>query len=124
MNYFPQKYFKTEKDGVIKVNTALETSGTVGNKTLATAVAGKKHRVIGWIAQTANAAIGSYSFTDGSGGANITAPMTAPVNTNGVKDIIEIKPEGCCETSVNIALAVTTVTQPVNLTVFYITYTP
>jgi hypothetical protein len=120
--FFPARIYEDQKDvtPVMSVGIALATGN--GRQVIA-AVAGKRIRVMGWIAQSITA-VGQHQFTDGSGGTALTDDHYSPLDTSGTKFDMPVIPSGYFETSTGNGLFADITTQNARLTVFYVLYTP
>ena len=102
---------------------ASHTAGT--NKSLITAITGKKIRVMGAKIQSA-AAQGTYSFKSASAGTVLSPAFSAPASTLPPEDW-PIQPQGgpgYIETNSGEGLFVDVGTNTVNFLIFYIAYKP
>lgn len=119
----PTKIFQV--NGVASILMSAQLQGIVASdQQVVAAISGKRIRLMGWLAQSQAATPGSFLFKNGSGGGGFMAPQFAPQNTNGLVDRQPITNSGYFETTTGIGLYVDIVAQPVNVTVFYIIYTP
>jgi|LakMenE18May11ns_1017448.scaffolds.fasta_scaffold9869298_2 hypothetical protein len=94
------------------------------NQTLVPAVTGKRIRVMGWIAQSGGAVVGAFGLKNGATGAYIMFLKRVPAITDGLIEKLPIVDCGYMETSTGTALGLDVTDAAVNLTVFYIEYTP
>lgn len=121
--YDPLRIFETPK-GVSQLTAATLAAGVANNQTLVAAVSGQRVRVMGWIAQSSTAAIGLFSLKDGNAGTVLMQPLAVPVITAGANDKLPIVESGYFETSTGVGLFTDVTTAAVNITIFYIAYTP
>lgn len=113
-----------ESKEVCKVQAAFVEATVAANTSVIAAVSGKRHRVMGWIAQCDTATVGTFQLKSASAGTMLMAPLAAPPVTNGDTHTLPITDSGYMETNTGEGLFVDVVTGAVNLTVFYITYIP
>lgn len=120
---FPAKLF----EGLGGEVTPLKSVGValaVGNdQQVIAAVAGKRIRVMGWIAQSITAA-GQHQFKNGSGGTAFTDDHYAPIDTTGTKFEMSVISSGYFETDTGVGLFADITANNQRLTVFYVVYTP
>lgn len=119
----PAKYY--ENNGVVcPLVTAAGIIAVGTNQQVIVAVAGKRIRVMGWIAQGIGG-ITTYNFKDGSGGGGLTAGLYAPNGaTAGDFSLVPVIDSGYFETSTGVGLFCDVAVAVTHLNVFYITYTP
>lgn len=117
----PLAFYETPKE-VCPVLNKFVSLGVAANQTVITAVTGKRIRVMGIIAQSNNAASGTLSLLDGSGG---TALFTYPLPTNAQPAMqLPIANPGYMETTTGNGLFATVTVQAIIANIFYIVYTP
>lgn len=109
--------------GVSKILAATGAFTAGSDRQVVAAVTGKRHRIMGWIAQTAGATAGSVTMKDSTGGTGMVGPFFAPINTLPPWSQ-PIEDSGYYETTTSGGIFVDIATATVNLTVFYVTYTP
>jgi len=117
----PLAFYETTKEACPVLNKFVSLA--VGaNQTVVAAVTGQRIRVMGILAQSNNAASGTLSLLDGSGG---TALFTYPLPTNAQPAMfLPIANTGYMETTTSTGLFATVTTQAIIANVFYIVYTP
>jgi hypothetical protein len=124
MSVSPPKVYEVNGQ-VCKVLSAFEASGSTGNKLLVAAATGKVHRVMGWIAQGGTATRSDFRLRTAVAGNYLMAPLRVPGNNDIVSaDRQDLTDSGYMETNVGDALYADVTNASINLTVFYITYTP
>lgn len=102
-----------------------KTLTVANNHQIVAAVAGKKIRVMGWLAQSTNAAIGAFLLKDGSAGTTIVGSHGVPLfSAAGQIDKLPIVDCGYAETTVSVGLYADCTVDIVGLDLFYIAYTP
>lgn len=121
--YDPIRVFET-KTGVCQIYCAAIALTVANNTAVVAAVSGKRIRVMGWNAQTQNAAAGTYLFKSASGGTTLYPTTYAPPLTSGAMHQMPIAQSGYFETNTGEGLYADCTTQVVTVAVFYITYTP
>lgn len=94
------------------------------NQQLVAAMTNIKIRVMGWIAQSNTGTASAFQLKSNSAGTTIMAPLTVPPVTNGLSDKLPIFDSGYMETSAGHGLYVDVTGADLNLTLFYITYSP
>lgn len=97
--------------------------GVSVNNILVAVAAGKRHRVMGWIAQGSGAGVSTFQLKS-SGGAFIMGALAVPGNGAGLNDKLPISNTGYFETLTGEGLQVDIAGAAIQMTVFYITYTP
>lgn len=124
----PIRIFEVSKNGAAEVSTllcAVAALGTGINQQVVAAVTGKKIRIMGVLAQSSNAANGTYTFQSGAAGSTLFGPIAAPLVTDPMSPLmLPITDSGYLETNSGDGLYSDIATDSVTLTVFYITYTP
>lgn len=116
----PTRLFEI-KGQVSTVTPAILTGTVNNNQSIKTAVTGKRIRVMGWEAQGVGPAISNLVFKSASGGSAISQKYYF-----SYLDIISmpITDSGYFETNTSEALVCDIAGDVINLTVYYITYTP
>lgn len=121
----PVRTYEFRKGGASEVCTLTSVPGAPGvanNTSLYAGVAGKKHRLMGMIAQS-NGAIGTLLLKSATGGSTILQTIAIPANTSPPL-ILPITDSGYCETNAGEGIFCDVGTTAINLTLFVCTYTP
>lgn len=119
----PIRKFVNVRNGAQEVCTVLcaAANHTVGSdRTVVTAVTGKRIRVMGWSIYTGSNASG-YNFKSNSGG---TIIFRGSKSLNTIVDFAPINETGYFETSTGHGLFVDIATAAADINIYYITYTP
>lgn len=121
----PKKYY--ERRGRHSESTPLKTVvaelSTGNNQEVVAAVTGKSIRVMGFDAQSDTSTQGELEFIDGSGGSALYMSLYCPPSTSEPFQKL-INDTGYFETTAGTGLFVDVVTAAINITVYYIEYTP
>lgn len=108
---------------VCPVLSAHLEAAAVFNQTLIAAVTGQRIRVMGWTCGSTTATAGGFALKNGPAGARFHAQF-APANT-ALPFVMPIADSGYFETSTSTALGLDVGGgSNINITIFYITYTP
>lgn len=121
----PIRYLET-RSGIVTVTSTFFVSVVANNQAIipTASVTGKRVRVMGWIAQSVGAVVGSFTLKSASGGTALMAPLTVPPVTAGLSDKLPIIETGYMETNTGEGLYVDVTGAGVNFTIFNIIYTP
>lgn len=93
------------------------------NQTLIAAVTGKVIEVMGWCHQAIGAAVGSFTYKDGSGGTSLYGPSTVPVVTAGANEFKPVSISGYgIRTTAGTGLFGDIAGANIDMNIFYITY--
>lgn len=121
----PLKFFQRlgRHSEELPLKTAVVELSTGNNQSIVSAVSGKRIRVMGFDAQSNTTTQGELEFIDGSGGSALYMSLYCPPSSSPPfqKDISFT---GYFETSTGTGLFADCVTAAVNVTVYYVEYTP
>ena len=104
--------------------TGFITAGVASDQQIIAAISGQRIRVMGWTANAIGATVGTYLFKSASTGTARTAAITSPSTALALQQLFPITASGYFETNTGEGLFVDVATAAVNITVFYISYTP
>ena len=122
----PLKYYERRgKHSETLVVKSIGKAMTTGNdQQVIAGVSGKRLRIMGWAAQSNTSTVGWYQFEDGSAGSDLASVLYAPASNSAQTQQFPITDSGYFETSTGTGLYADIGTATVNLTIFYVEYTP
>lgn len=117
---------KYEVNGQVCPVISAGATHTAGNdRTIVAAATGKRHRIMGYVAQSAAAgATSGFVIKAAAAGRALNALTEAPASGAGLPFVLAISDAGYDESDTGAALVVDVYVSSLNLTVYYITYTP
>ena len=126
MTYFrvdPLRIYETPS-GVVQLTCTPFNGAVANNQSVVASASGKRIRVMGWVAQSSTAVVGTMLLKSASGGTALMAPLAVPVITAGSNDKLPVIDSGYFETNTGEGLFCDVTVAAIALTLFYITYTP
>jgi hypothetical protein len=115
----------TFRDSRTRVICVPKTLSVAVNQLIVTAITGSVIRVLGFVAQSNNAAIGNLRFLSASGGTEIFSALSVPLGaTAGQAFILPLDFNGYFETTVSQGLYADCAVDTIKLNLFYIPYVP